>query len=45
MDREKGGGAKSCGRQRMAQGRQRKANIEADVNQYGFNQSQVVMIS
>ena len=42
LDREKGGGAKSY-KDSMSEGREEK--MEADMNQHGFNQPQVVMIS
>lgn len=43
MDREKGGGAKSCGDK---EGPRRKGKAKmADLNQRGFNQPQVVVIS
>lgn len=42
MDREKGDRAKSC-RDRASE-RDRKAKMERDVNQRGFNQPQEVMI-
>jgi hypothetical protein len=44
LDREKGNRVKSC-RVRECLWREKKAKIEVDVSQCGFNQSQVVMIS
>jgi hypothetical protein len=45
LDRERGGRAKSCRDREHLKGERRKAKMAADMNQRGFNQPQVVMIS
>jgi hypothetical protein len=44
LDREKRGSAKNC-REGASQGTEEKAKMEAGVNQRGFKQPQVAMIS
>ena len=45
MDREKGGGAKSCRTESIRERVGRERKMVADMSKHGFNQSQVVMIS
>ena len=45
LDRKKGGEAKSCRYREHVSGEKGERKMEADVNQHGSNQPQVVMIS
>jgi hypothetical protein len=45
LDREKGGGAKSCRTENIRERVGRKRKMVADMSKHGFNQPQVVMIS